>query len=194
MVKLRKWQPDSREVGGGGGSHSLNSSQLPAGNTFEGRRQQGGCSRALCCSKSVTLSFKAAAQLRLIYDWLISSTGSWFTWMTTSSSTTPTKTPSRSPWRSWGACTSSPLPKSDWRQRVSRTRARKSGGLHGGYGRHVNFFLFLSLMRGIRKAMRRCLGWFMVFCIIWNVVGQGVLGAAIPHAVWAEVFLMWFFF
>lgn len=79
-------------------------------------------------------------------------------------------------------------------QRVSRTRARKSGGLHGGYGRHVNFFLFLSLMRGIRKAMRRCLGWFMVFCIIWNVVGQGVLGAAIPHAVWAEVFLMWFFF
>lgn len=60
-------------------------------------------------------------------------------------------------------------------------RARKSGGLHDGYGPHVNsFFFFNSLVRGIRKAMRRCLDWFEVFRITWNVVGQGVLGAAIP--------------
>lgn len=41
-------------------------------------------------------------------------TASWSTWTTTSSNTTPTKTPSRSPWRSRGACSNSPSPKSDW--------------------------------------------------------------------------------
>lgn len=57
------------------------------------------------------------------------------------------------------------------------------------------FFFFNSLVRGIRKAMRRCLDWFEVFRITWNVVRAGCAWCCYTSAaVWAEVFLIWFFF
>lgn len=106
MLKLCKWQPKRTERSAG--SHSLNSSQLPAPSSANVRT---GASRAAApeqTHKSLAVCFG------LVVIEFVSSTAFWFTWTTTSSDTTPMKTPSRSPWRSWGACTSSPLLKSDW--------------------------------------------------------------------------------
>lgn len=81
-------------------------------------------------------------------------TGSWSTWTTTSSNTTPTRTPSRSAWRSWAACSNSPSPRSDGLAAVTSGPAMvvyTYGLVAPGRGRVMDR-VWRSPMRGSEKA------------------------------------------
>lgn len=180
MLRLRKWQPKSTERSGGHIHWIHPSCQLPALLTCEqaaAERQQSGSSpaRALIGAPLVSGCSTITSDLRLINvinsilvhmdDNIIRHYSNEDTFQITM--------------EELGGMYKLTLTEIWLGTSRSPRQGGGIGGLHGDYGLRVNCKKKKnSLVRGIRKAMRRRFDWFEVICTTWNVVAQDAFGAA----------------